>query len=254
MRRIAISFDVVIRHSDRQASPIYALPIASGSGHSAALAPGLAEAASTAQAGSLDADRFFGLALKRALDVGISATLLVLLSPLLALIYLAIRATSSGPAIFRQTRIGLDGTSFNIYKFRTMTVMENGSSVIQAARSDRRVTRLGTFLRRSSLDELPQLANVLKGDMSLIGPRPHAAAHDREFASQVANYAMRRRMKPGITGWAQVNGARGGIDTVEDIRRRVDLDLQYIERWNFGLDLYIFIYTAFIIVNTKNAY
>jgi lipopolysaccharide/colanic/teichoic acid biosynthesis glycosyltransferase len=144
------------------------------------------------------------------------------------MVALAVRLDSRGPILFRQNRNGFNGRPFRIYKFRSMTVMEDGAVVTQAKRDDARVTRVGRFLRRSSLDELPQLLNVLKGDMSLVGPRPHALAHDDHYSGLLAEYAFRHHVKPGITGWAQVNGFRGETPTIDLMKRRIDLDLQYI--------------------------
>lgn len=192
--------------------------------------------------------------LKRVFDIIISVICLVLLIPLFIMTAVAIKLDSPGSIIFRQRRCGFNGRLFEIYKFRTMTVLEDGNRVIQAKRNDIRVTRIGSLLRRTSLDELPQLFNVLKGDMSIIGPRPHALAHDDEFMRLLANYAFRHHVKPGITGWAQVNGCRGETQTVSDIERRLELDLYYIDNWNLALDLKILAMTAIEIIKGKNAY
>jgi exopolysaccharide biosynthesis polyprenyl glycosylphosphotransferase len=196
----------------------------------------------------------FELAIKRASDIVFTATALIVMLPLLALVAIAIKLDSPGRVIFRQTRSGLNGKPFYILKFRTMTVEENGDSVKQASRFDTRVTRVGSWLRRTSIDELPQLINVLKGEMSIVGPRPHAVAHDNCFTQVVANYALRQRVKPGITGLAQVNGCRGATSTIDSIERRVDLDLWYIENWSLCLDLVIMIRTVIEIVRGRNAY
>src|SRR6185312_3136823 len=153
--------------------------------------------------------------LKRALDLLIAVPVLILLAPLLAVISLFIRLDSTGPVLFRQTRLGLGGKPFDIVKFRTMTVLENGACIRQATRNDARVTRFGRFLRALSLDELPQLFNVIHGEMSIIGPRPHARAHDEMFAKLIDCYPLRQNMKPGITGWAQVHGLRGETATID---------------------------------------
>jgi putative colanic acid biosynthesis UDP-glucose lipid carrier transferase len=183
--------------------------------------------------------------LKRAIDVVGALFGLVLLAPLLAAIALLVRLDSPGPAIFRQWRTGKGGTPFQIYKFRTMRVSEDGAEVVQAKRRDCRVTRLGAFLRQSCFDELPQLFNVLKGEMSLVGPRPHAVAHDRYYGALVADYDDRFLVRPGISGLAQVSGYRGETPNVEAMAGRVALDLDYIRSWSLGLDLRILVRTAF---------
>ena len=191
---------------------------------------------------------------KRALDVVVSAAALVFLLPAMALTAIAVKLDSPGPVIFRQTRKGFNGKQFVIFKFRTMTVQENGQTVIQATRDDARVTGLGRLLRSSSIDELPQLFNVLRGDMSLIGPRPHALAHDSYFESVLGEYAFRHHVKPGITGWAQCNGARGATPSIEHISERVKLDLWYINNWSLRLDLQILVKTFFEVLKKDNAY
>ena len=193
-------------------------------------------------------------ALKRALDVTVAGTALVLLSPLLLLVAAAIKLESSGPVLFRQRRCGFNGRQFQILKFRTMTVLEDGGAVRQAQQADARVTRVGRWLRRTSIDELLQLLNVLEGSMSLVGPRPHAIAHDVEFDKVVRNYAFRQRVKPGLTGWAQVNGCRGPTPTPESIQRRVRYDLWYIDHWSLRLDFMILLQTAVEVVRGRNAY
>jgi exopolysaccharide biosynthesis polyprenyl glycosylphosphotransferase len=191
---------------------------------------------------------------KRAMDVVLGLLFLCLFSPILLLIPLLIRLDSRGPALFRQTRLGLSGQPFEILKFRTMTVLENGEHVVQATRNDPRVTRLGRFLRKSSLDELPQLFNVLKGEMSLVGPRPHARAHDAYYGARIPAYERRQLVKPGITGWAQVNGHRGETPTLESMRQRVELDLWYVENASAGLDLEILVRTVFELFRQRNAH
>ena len=176
-------------------------------------------------------------ALKRAMDLVIATTALVVLAPLLLAIALAIRLDSRGPVIFRQRRCGFDNREFVIFKFRTMTVLEDGDSIVQAKPDDRRVTRFGKFLRRSSIDELPQLLNVIRGDMSLVGPRPHAIAHDDEFKARISNYALRHHVKPGLTGAAQVMGLRGETLRLSQMEQRVERDLWYINNWSLTLDL-----------------
>jgi putative colanic acid biosynthesis UDP-glucose lipid carrier transferase len=174
-----------------------------------------------------------------------AATLgLLLLIPLLVLVAIAIRLETGGPVIFKQTRTGWRGKTFQIYKFRTMTVAENGPVIKQATFGDSRVTRVGVWLRKSSLDELPQLLNVIRGEMSLVGPRPHALAHDRLYEVQIPEYTARFAVRPGITGWAQVNGQRGETPFLNDMKRRVDLDLWYVNNCCFQLDLSILVKTV----------
>jgi Undecaprenyl-phosphate glucose phosphotransferase len=192
--------------------------------------------------------------LKRMIDLVFAGLGVLALSPLLLLAALAVRLDSRGPVIFRQTRLGFNGLPFQIYKFRTMTVLENGPSIVQAQRNDQRVTRVGRWLRRTSIDELPQLFNVLKRDMSLVGPRPHALAHDNYYDRLIANYAYRQHVKPGITGWAQVNGCRGETATVELMGRRVELDLWYVANWSFWLDVRIIAQTAIALIFKRDVY
>jgi putative colanic acid biosysnthesis UDP-glucose lipid carrier transferase len=193
-------------------------------------------------------------AVKRGVDIIFSLAALIILSPFLLVAGIAIRLESPGPSLFRQTRHGFNGRPFGIYKFRSMTVMENGDVVRQAQKSDERVTRIGRWMRRLSIDELPQLINVLIGDMSLVGPRPHASAHDRYFTSAIERYAFRHHVKSGITGWAQVCGARGETDTLDKMRRRVELDLWYINNWSVWLDFSIMIRTVFVVLKGENAH
>ena len=182
---------------------------------------------------------------KRLLDLTVAAGVLVALSPLLAVVSLLILAESGRPLFFRQRRYGFNQQEFRIIKFRTMTTLDDGPVVPQARHNDPRVTPLGRFLRKWNIDELPQLINVLKGDMSLVGPRPHALSHNREYEQKIALYARRHNVLPGITGWAQVNGFRGETDTEEKMRRRVDHDLYYIDNWSLWLDLRILAMTLF---------
>ena len=193
-------------------------------------------------------------ALKRALDLIVAVPLLVFCAPLLIALALLVRFDSRGPALFRQTRLGRGGKAFDIFKFRTMRVMENGDSVVQATAGDVRVTRPGRWLRASSLDELPQLLNVIKGDMSLVGPRPHARAHDTHYAALIANYTLRQDVKPGITGWAQINGHRGETPTTDAMRARVDLDIWYAKNTSLALDLAILARTPFAVLSARNAH
>lgn len=182
--------------------------------------------------------------LKRTFDVIFSAAALIFLFPLFILIALAIKLTSRGPVFFRQDRYGLDGRKIGVLKFRSMKVLENDAVVVQATRHDPRVTTVGQFLRRTSLDELPQFVNVLLGDMSVVGPRPHAVAHNEQYRNQVAFYMLRHKVKPGITGWAQINGWRGETDTLDKMAKRVEFDLYYIRHWSLWLDIKIVIKTV----------
>ncbi|KAA2234768.1 undecaprenyl-phosphate glucose phosphotransferase [Salinarimonas soli] len=193
-------------------------------------------------------------AAKRALDVAVAGVALIAMAPLLAVVALAIRLDSPGPFLFLQNRNGFNGRPFRIFKFRSMRVMEDGGSVQQAQRGDPRVTRVGRWLRSLSIDELPQLLNVLRGDMSLIGPRPHAMAHDDQYTRLIGTYAFRHHVKPGITGWAQVNGFRGETPTVDLMERRIELDLWYIANWSFWLDLQILVRTALCLIKVRNVY
>jgi Undecaprenyl-phosphate glucose phosphotransferase len=191
---------------------------------------------------------------KRLLDVCIAAITLVLLSPMLLLLALLIKLDSRGPVFFIQRRYGFNQQSFPIIKFRTMSTLEDGEVVRQATQNDPRVTRIGRWLRRWNLDELPQLFNVLAGDMSLVGPRPHALSHNLEYEQRISLYARRHNVKPGITGWAQIHGHRGETDTDEKMRRRVEHDLYYIDNWSFGLDLQILLRTVISPKAYRNAY
>ena len=194
------------------------------------------------------------LAAKRVLDLTLAAMGLVLLLPLLLVVSIAVKIDSRGPVIFRQRRKGFNGHEFMIWKFRTMTVLENGHNICQVRRDDDRVTRIGRLLRATSIDELPQLVNVLCGEMSLVGPRPHAVAHDDEYGRSIGKYAFRHHVKPGITGWAQVNGFRGETRELSLMKERIDLDLWYINNWNFWLDLWIIVRTCFEVARSRNAY
>jgi putative colanic acid biosynthesis UDP-glucose lipid carrier transferase len=192
--------------------------------------------------------------IKRLEDLFLGSLILLLVSPLLLGIAAAIKLTSRGPVLFKQTRHGLRGEKFQVLKFRTMTVCENGNDIKQATRNDCRITRVGAFLRKTSLDELPQFLNVLLGHMSIVGPRPHAVAHNEEYRQLIPGYMLRHLMKPGITGWAQVNGWRGETDTLFKMEKRVELDMEYIRSWSLGLDLRIILVTAFKTLHDKNAY
>jgi putative colanic acid biosysnthesis UDP-glucose lipid carrier transferase len=193
-------------------------------------------------------------AAKRALDLAIALPALVALAPLLALIALFVRIDSRGPVFFAQKRNGICGRPFEILKFRTMHVLEDGDTVVQAREGDPRTTRVGRFLRRYSLDELPQLINVVLGDMSLVGPRPHARAHDTYYSGAIAAYRHRHAVKPGMTGWAQINGHRGPTPTLATMARRVDLDVWYVRNASFALDLKILLRTPLEVFRPRNAY
>jgi putative colanic acid biosynthesis UDP-glucose lipid carrier transferase len=169
-------------------------------------------------------------------------------------IALAVKLSSPGPVIFKQRRYGYNGEEIMVYKFRSMTVTENGDNIKQATRNDQRVTKIGAFLRRTSLDELPQFINVLQGRMSVVGPRPHAVAHNEIYRKLIRGYMMRHKTKPGITGWAQVNGWRGETDVLEKMQKRVEHDLYYLNNWSLWLDIWIIIRTVWAVLDRKNAY
>ncbi len=196
----------------------------------------------------------FDRAIKRAFDVAAAIAGLILLSPLFVIVSLAIKLDSRGPVLFRQTRHGYNNEPIRVLKFRSMTVMEDGDNFRQVIRNDPRVTRLGRILRRTNIDELPQLFNVLVGDMSIVGPRPHATAHNNLFAELISSFTRRHNVKPGITGWAQANGYRGETDTFEKMQRRVEYDLYYIDNWSLFLDLKIIVMTLFSRKVYWNAY
>jgi putative colanic acid biosysnthesis UDP-glucose lipid carrier transferase len=190
---------------------------------------------------------------KRLGDIVVSCLALAILAPVLLLIALCIKLTSRGPVLFRQVRTGLGGAPFVILKFRTMTVEESGTSVVQARRDDHRLTPIGGFLRSSSFDELPQFLNVLFGDMSIVGPRPHAIAHDMHYGGMIPAYGERFRVRPGITGLAQCNGARGPTETIDKMQRRVRLDLAYVERWSWQMETKIIIKTVKMLITGHDA-
>jgi len=192
--------------------------------------------------------------IKRLEDIVLSSLILMLISPVLACISLAVKLTSPGPVIFRQTRYGMDGKPIMVWKFRSMRVMENDKVVTQATQNDPRVTRVGSFLRRTSLDELPQFINVLTGGMSIVGPRPHAVAHNEQYRQLIEGYMLRHKVKPGITGWAQINGWRGETDTLEKMEKRVEFDLEYIREWSLWFDIRIVFLTVFKGFVNKAAY
>ena len=192
--------------------------------------------------------------IKRSFDIVFSALALVALIPVFLMIAVAIKLTSRGPILFRQDRYGLDGKKIGVYKFRSMKVLENSDIVTQATKNDPRVTPVGAFLRKTSLDELPQFVNVLKGQMSVVGPRPHAVAHNEHYRNKVAFYMLRHKVKPGITGWAQINGWRGETDTLEKMQKRVEFDLAYIRNWSLWWDIQIIVKTVFKGFGGKNVY
>jgi len=192
--------------------------------------------------------------IKRASDLLIASLLLVLLAPLMLLLAVGVRMSSPGPVIFKQRRNGLGGEEITVYKFRTMRVLDQGTSISQAVKDDPRVTPFGAFLRRSSLDELPQFLNVLQGRMSVVGPRPHAIAHNEQYRQLIQAYMVRHKVRPGITGWAQVNGHRGETETVEKMRARVEFDLEYLRNWSLGLDLQIIARTVRLVLGDRHAF
>ncbi|HBZ4217558.1 TPA: undecaprenyl-phosphate glucose phosphotransferase, partial [Klebsiella pneumoniae] len=191
---------------------------------------------------------------KRLEDIIVSSLILILISPILLVIATAVKTTSKGPVIFRQVRYGMDGKPIKVWRFRSMTVMENDDKVIQATKNDIRVTKVGKFLRSTSLDELPQFFNVLFGQMSVVGPRPHAVSHNEQYRSLIQGYMLRHKVKPGITGLAQINGWRGETDTLEKMEKRIEYDLLYIRGWSIWLDLKIIFLTVFKGFINKSAY
>jgi len=194
------------------------------------------------------------LVVKRICDVALASVLLVLLSPVMLAVAIAVRLTSAGPVIFRQRRHGLDGQEIVIYKFRSMSTLDNGAEIRQATRADVRLTAIGAFLRRTSLDELPQFLNVLQGRMSIVGPRPHAVAHNELYRRLIKAYMVRHKVRPGITGWAQINGSRGETDTLDKMKTRVEYDLAYLRNWSLVLDLQIIARTIKLVFFDRKAY
>lgn len=199
---------------------------------------------------------FTGLdgAVKNIFDFVMALLILIILLPVMLCIALAVKITSPGPVIFKQRRYGLNGEEIIVYKFRSMTVSEDGVEVKQAKKNDQRVTKIGAFLRRTSLDELPQFVNVLQGRMSIVGPRPHAVAHNEFYRKLIRGYMLRHKAKPGITGWAQVNGFRGETEELEKMQARVEHDLHYLQNWSVSLDLYIIARTVWVVLRKDNAY
>jgi putative colanic acid biosysnthesis UDP-glucose lipid carrier transferase len=199
---------------------------------------------------------FFGINgwLKRLEDIIFASIILILVSPLLLLIALGVKISSPGPIIFKQRRYGLNGKEILIYKFRTMTVCQDGQIIPQARQNDSRVTLLGDLLRRTSLDELPQFLNVLMGSMSIVGPRPHAVAHNEYYRQRIPGYMLRHKVRPGITGWAQINGWRGETETLDKMEKRIELDLEYLRRWSLWFDIKIIWLTIFGGFSSSKAY
>ncbi|MCU6498863.1 undecaprenyl-phosphate glucose phosphotransferase [Rugamonas sp. A1-17] len=196
----------------------------------------------------------FNSMIKRASDIVLGLVIQIGLMPIMLAIALAVKFTSPGPVIFRQRRYGLYGEEIIVYKFRSMTVAEDGAHVVQATKNDQRVTKVGAFLRRSSLDELPQFINVLQGRMSIVGPRPHAVAHNEQYRKLIKGYMLRHKVKPGITGWAQVNGLRGETETLDKMEARIRYDLDYLRSWSLWLDLWIILRTVKVVLKRDNAH
>jgi putative colanic acid biosysnthesis UDP-glucose lipid carrier transferase len=199
---------------------------------------------------------FYGVdsVVKNISDYVLAFLIFILLSPFMLCIALAVKLTSPGPAVFKQRRYGLNGEEIIVYKFRSMTVAEDGANIVQAKKNDQRLTRIGAFLRRTSLDELPQFINVLQGRMSLVGPRPHAVAHNELYRKLIKGYMLRHKVKPGITGWAQVNGLRGETEDLEKMQARIEFDLHYLQNWSIWLDLWILMRTVWVVLRRDNAY
>ena len=192
--------------------------------------------------------------IKRFTDIAFAASILLIATPLMLVLAVMVRMSSPGPVIFSQRRYGLDGREITVWKYRSMTVLEDGAQVVQATREDARITAVGRFMRRYSLDELPQLFNVLQGRMSLVGPRPHAVAHNEEYRKLIKGYMIRHKVPPGMTGLAQINGCRGETARVEDMQARVNYDLEYLRRWTPLLDLKILLLTAVRLLRDEKAY
>ncbi len=192
--------------------------------------------------------------IKRASDLLLAGAIVLLIAPLMLAVAIGVKLSSPGPVIFRQKRNGLDGEEITVYKFRSMTTMDDGAVVKQATRDDPRITPFGAFIRRNSLDELPQFFNVLHGSMSIVGPRPHAVAHNEMYRQLIKAYMVRHKVKPGITGWAQVNGHRGETETIEKMQARVEYDLEYLRNWTLGLDLVIILRTIKTVFYDKKAH
>jgi putative colanic acid biosynthesis UDP-glucose lipid carrier transferase len=196
----------------------------------------------------------FNSMVKRASDIVLAFVIQIMLLPIMLLIAAMVKFGSPGPVIFRQRRYGLYGEEIIVYKFRSMTVTEDGDKVVQASKGDQRVTPIGAFLRKSSLDELPQFFNVLQGRMSIVGPRPHAVAHNEQYRKLIKGYMLRHKVKPGITGWAQVNGLRGETETLDKMEARIQYDLDYLRSWSLWLDIWIILRTVKVVLKRDNAF
>jgi putative colanic acid biosysnthesis UDP-glucose lipid carrier transferase len=192
--------------------------------------------------------------LKRLVDMALAAAALLIAGPAMLFIAILVKFTSRGPILFKQRRYGLNGEEIYIYKFRSMTVCEDGTCITQATRNDHRLTPIGRFLRRTSLDELPQILNVIEGKMSFVGPRPHAVAHNEMYRKLISGYMIRHKVRPGITGWAQINGMRGETETLDKMRRRIEFDMEYLNNWSIWLDLKIILRTLTLLCRDKHAY
>lgn len=199
---------------------------------------------------------FFGVSglVKRLEDLILGAVILAVAAPLMCAVALGVKVSSPGPVLFKQRRYGLDGKEIVVYKFRSMCVQEDGPDIVQARRGDPRVTRFGAFIRRTSLDELPQFINVLQGRMSIVGPRPHAVSHNEQYRKLIRGYMIRHKVKPGVTGLAQVHGYRGETDNVDKMKARVELDLEYLRHWSLRLDLAVILKTLVVVITGRNAY
>jgi putative colanic acid biosynthesis UDP-glucose lipid carrier transferase len=205
---------------------------------------------------SISETPFYGVDgfVKRMEDIILAGSLIMLFAIPMIFIAIGVKLSSPGPLFFKQRRYGLRGDQIEVWKFRTMSVLEDGDKVVQAKKNDPRVTRFGAFLRRTSLDELPQLINVLHGTMSMVGPRPHAVAHNEQYRKQIDRYMLRHKVKPGITGLAQVNGWRGETETLDKMQKRIEFDLAYIQNWSLWLDIKIIFQTMFVVFSDKHAY
>jgi putative colanic acid biosynthesis UDP-glucose lipid carrier transferase len=191
--------------------------------------------------------------IKRFTDIVLSLIVLTILSPLLIIISIGVKLSSPGPVIFKQRRYGLDGKEIDVYKFRSMKISDESENVVQAKRKDSRITRFGAFLRKTSLDEVPQFINVLQGSMSIVGPRPHAVVHNEMYRKLIKGYMIRHKVRPGVTGWAQVNGLRGETETIEKMQARIEHDIDYLRYWSPRLDIYIILRTLWVIIKGQDS-